>query len=117
MTDPQPPQPPDPPPPPQLDYESSAFRRPLGGLPFIAQLAVGFGACIALAFLSFALTVAARDPSGLVLGAFLILGLLAFAATVARREWHWPGFLVGVLIVVGLLLLAFGLCIATLRIH
>jgi hypothetical protein len=117
MTDIQPPPPPESRPPFQLDYENPDLKRPLGGVPYLAQMLLGFLAAMILVVLTVLLIlIAINGEAGMFgLGVLMILGLVCFAMGPIRQEWHWPGFLPGVLTAVGLVLLVFGLCVAAMR--
>ena len=101
-----------------LDYATP--RRGAGGFPFIAQMAVGFGAFVVAASSTVVIAVLLSQFADSATGSLLVLGavygipvvLLTALSIVAWRRWHWRGVLVGVLVGLGLLLMAVGLCFA-----
>jgi len=103
-----------------LDYARP--RGPAGGVPFIGQMAIGFGAFVVMCvvtLLAGAIGASAWGSSTTlvpVVAGVLVLGLpillLAVLTIVTWRRWRWRGFLVGVLVGLGLVLLAAGLCFA-----
>ena len=104
-----------------LDYAPSV--RPAGNVPFIGQMGIGCGGTILALIAAFTVVGVANSgpalpPWGIVLvlalGPGLILAALTALTVIAWRRWHWRGFLLGVLISLGLLLLAGGLCFAML---
>ena len=115
MTEPKPPDREPPKPPLQLGYAApNWWERPAGNVPFIAQVAIGFGAFVTACVLAAVMVATGRGGAPEVLIApVMALVLLTFVGGVARRRWRWPGFAVGVLIGVGLALLAVGLCFVT----
>jgi hypothetical protein len=119
MSETRPPESGEPQPPPQrvyLQYQAPGEQEgPAGGVPFIGQLAIGFGAflvCGAMIFVTGALwnwtTWTPLYPIAWLSSPLLLVGM----TVVAWRRWRWRGFLVGVLIGVGLLGLAIGACFA-----
>jgi len=117
---PQNPQDPNPQPVP-LNYVTPV--RPAGGVPFIGQMALGvvaFVLGIILAVLAGAGAAAVNAPGWLTwLVAGSVQAAVIVVAVVVWRRWAWRGFFVGVvtglLISVGLVLLAAGLCFAMLK--
>lgn len=97
-----------------LEYAGRVYdpNRPAGGIPFVAQLPIGFMTVAAAAIGAAALIAAAVHPA-LALGIAVVP--LVVLTWVARRYWRWRGFVAGVLIGVGLIGLVFGLCLAALR--
>jgi hypothetical protein len=86
---------------------------PAGGVPFIGQMAIGFGAFLVYAVLV-SMSVSVRSPGWegvLAIVNFTMLLLLFAVAGVARSRWRWRGFLVGVLSGFGLMMLGIGLAL------
>jgi len=96
--------------------------RPAGNVPYIGQMGIGCGASVlALVMLWGLLAVLSLVPLGaggggekavLVFGPLLMVAALLALAIIAWRRWRWRGFLLGVLISLGLILLAGGFCYA-----
>ncbi len=86
---------------------------PAGGVSFGGQIALGFGAfvlcgAIGLGMLRVPMATSLFD----IFTPLLALLLLIAVTVVARVNWRWRGFVVGVLIGVGLVGLAAGACFA-----
>ena len=99
----------------QLDYASPMIDRPAGGVGYGGQLALGFAAFVATGVAGVVITgiigSATNGQNGIFLiGPVVTLAGLVYLTVVARRRWRWRGFIVGVLIGLGLVLLAVGLC-------
>ena len=96
-------------PPVQLNYATppAPGTGPAGNVPYIAQMAIGFAAFLLIGIISVVITVSMNSPApGLILAPLLLTVL----CVIARVRWRWRGFLAGVLIALGLLLLAAGIC-------
>ncbi|MFI5380115.1 MAG: hypothetical protein ACHRHE_12520 [Tepidisphaerales bacterium] len=96
----------------QLDYASPDQQRPAGGVPYGWQVALGFAAFVVTGFVAVLLLAMSRGGGA----ALLMVGVLVFVTlatlnVVARERWRWRGFLLGVLIGLGLALLGAGLCV------
>jgi len=97
---------------PEQAMTDKAKNQPAGNVPFIAQMVIGFGAFLVLIGAGVATIPVPnfRVAQGILIP-FSILCLIVLCM-VARVRWHWKGFLLGVLIGAGLILLAVGLCFA-----
>ncbi len=113
-----PPEPPDPQPqePHPLDYATTESNRPPDGMSYGGQVGCGCGSFVAAVLLGSLLVnifgAASHHYDGLpfVAGFGVSFGLLACLAVLSRTRWQCKGFLVGILIALGLVLLAAGLC-------
>jgi hypothetical protein len=112
----QPPPPPPPPPNTPLDYVSPANdpKRPAGGVPFIAQIIIGFASYFAavLAGVFGAVLFRTRDATGFILSITIMGAALIVLVEVARIRWRWRGMALGALIGFGVSLLGCGICAA-----
>jgi hypothetical protein len=81
--------------------------QPAGNMPFGAQLVIGFFSFFWI--LAIGIYVAVATASGAAFGVVMVLGILA-AVLFTLLKFRWRGFLVGVLIALGLCLLLAGLC-------
>ncbi|MFI5380116.1 MAG: hypothetical protein ACHRHE_12525 [Tepidisphaerales bacterium] len=96
----------------QLDYAPSDPQRPAGDVPYGWQVALGVVAFVATGLVGVVLRAAIQGGFGATLGVlFLVFCTLVGLTDVARERWRWKGFLIGVLVGLGLLALAIGVCL------
>jgi hypothetical protein len=85
-------------------YADQSKTYPADGMPFILQMLIGFFAFIVTGGIFL------RAPLGIILAPVVAI-LMNIAAL---KVLHWRGFLIGYLTGIGLILLAFGFCVALL---
>jgi hypothetical protein len=109
MPDEQPQMPAGEPPPNPLDNTPPVEAKPgpAKSASYLVQVLLGVGAFFVFLILTFGATAAVNSPWA-ILPAFVIVIALVFAS----KRLGWPGFAMGILIGLGLLLLAGGLCAA-----
>ena len=98
-----------------LNYASPEANRPVGGVGFAGQVALGFAAFVAAVIVGTVITAiigntVPQADTSMLLGPVIAMAALIYLTVTAHGRWRWKGFLIGVLGTLGLILLAVGLC-------
>ena len=111
-------------PPRPLDYATPVRRGPAGGVPYLAQMALGAGALVltivlVVCLFQFVPSESMSDNTNYLVvltGTCLSIAGFVVVTVLAIVRWRWPGFSIGVVTAIGLiLLLGCGLCFGAFR--
>ena len=89
---------------PILQYHAPEGAGPRWGMPLWGQIMLGV-AFFFISLLTLGIAIAGVGPLVIV----IFVGLVVFGAYV-RREWRWPGFVMGILFSLAATLLGVGIC-------
>ncbi len=94
-----------------LDYAPPDPNRPVGGVTYPWQIALGFASSAAAGFLALVITILSRGgPEMLLMSGALMFLILMSSGVAAHDRWKWRGFLLGICIGIVVVVLGLGLC-------